>query len=128
LKELTELKINSSKIETYDPESEEISTAKMYIIEINEAIKGLNNIGALSLSIDDYQNFDNLLPEDINLKITSKNKNKKVKELIKINCKLLNELDSSYLKENNLRMKLKIQRKIKLYCLMIIIKKKKINN
>jgi hypothetical protein len=57
-----------------------------------------------------------------------KNKNKKVKELIKINCKLLNELDSSYLKENNLRMKLKIQRKIKLYCLMIIIKKKKINN
>jgi hypothetical protein len=83
LKELIEIRLKSTKLENLDSNSKDASSVKKFINEINEALDGLNTIGAISLSNEKFNCEKIELPTDLIISSQRTNKSKRNEEKIK---------------------------------------------
>merc|ERR1712000_53464 len=80
LKELIEIRLKSTKLENLDSNSKDASSVKKFINEINEALDGLNIIGAVSLSNEKFNCEKIELPTDLIISSQRTNKSKRNEE------------------------------------------------
>jgi len=82
LDKLKEMQSKSTKLETLDSNNNDANSVKKFIKEINGALDGLNTIGAISLSNENF-NCDKIeLPADLIIGSQKANKTKKIEEKV----------------------------------------------